>query len=140
MFRNESNANKGVCRLGGRPLCLRMIAVPLARAAQKGLIIENAGRYGNVIRFLVPLVITDAQLAAGLDILEEAMRRTWRNRSEPGPKILRISVLGPERLHVSVSPLPGRDAVFLFKSTGKMKLIFISDRGADIRDGQGSQL
>ena len=31
-------------------------------AAQKGLIIENAGIYGNVLRFLAPLVITDEQL------------------------------------------------------------------------------
>jgi len=39
------------------------------------LIIENAGIYGNVIRFLAPLVITDEQLEAGLDILEAAIRR-----------------------------------------------------------------
>ena len=38
-----------------------------------GLLIENAGAYGNVIRFLAPLVISDAQLAAGLDILDEAL-------------------------------------------------------------------
>lgn len=43
-------------------------------AAQKGLIIENAGIYGNVLRFLAPLVITDEQLQAGLDILEEAIK------------------------------------------------------------------
>lgn len=40
--------------------------------AKKGLLVENAGVYGNVIRFLSPLVITDAQLEAGLAILEEA--------------------------------------------------------------------
>jgi 4-aminobutyrate aminotransferase / (S)-3-amino-2-methylpropionate transaminase / 5-aminovalerate transaminase len=43
------------------------------RAANQGLIIESAGIYGNVIRFLAPLVITDAQLAAGLDIFESAL-------------------------------------------------------------------
>ena len=35
--------------------------------------IESAGVYGNVIRFLAPLVITDEQLEAGLDILENAV-------------------------------------------------------------------
>ncbi|MDD3027683.1 MAG: aspartate aminotransferase family protein [Erysipelotrichaceae bacterium] len=38
-----------------------------------GLLIENAGAYGNVIRFLAPLVITDAQLLSGLDILDDAL-------------------------------------------------------------------
>ena len=40
---------------------------------QHGLMIESAGVYGNVIRFLAPLVITDEQLEAGLDILENAV-------------------------------------------------------------------
>lgn len=40
---------------------------------QKGLIIENAGVHGNVLRFLAPLVITDEQLDAGLAILESAI-------------------------------------------------------------------
>ena len=40
---------------------------------QHGLMIEGAGVYGNVIRFLAPLVITDEQLEAGLDILENAV-------------------------------------------------------------------
>lgn len=41
--------------------------------AQKGLLIENAGTHGNVIRFLAPLVMTDAQLEAGLSIFETAI-------------------------------------------------------------------
>lgn len=41
--------------------------------AQHGLLVENAGTYNNVIRFLAPLVITDEQLAAGLDIFENAI-------------------------------------------------------------------
>lgn len=40
---------------------------------QRGLIIESAGTYGNVVRFLCPLVVTDAQLEAGFDILEQAI-------------------------------------------------------------------
>jgi 4-aminobutyrate aminotransferase/(S)-3-amino-2-methylpropionate transaminase len=41
--------------------------------ASKGLLVEGAGTYNNVIRFLAPLVITDEQLAAGLDIFEAAV-------------------------------------------------------------------
>ena len=41
--------------------------------AQKGLLVEGAGIYGNVIRFLAPLVITDEQLEAGLDIFESVI-------------------------------------------------------------------
>jgi 4-aminobutyrate aminotransferase/(S)-3-amino-2-methylpropionate transaminase len=43
-------------------------------ACAKGLILESAGTFGNVIRFLCPLCVTDEQLAAGLDIFEEAIR------------------------------------------------------------------
>lgn len=46
----------------------------IQKCASKGLLVENAGIYGNVIRFLAPLVITDAQLEAGLDILEESIQ------------------------------------------------------------------
>ena len=37
-------------------------------------LLANAGIYGNVIRFLAPLVITDAQLNAGLEIYENAIK------------------------------------------------------------------
>ena len=43
--------------------------------AANGLIVESAGIYGNVIRFLAPLVITDEQLEAGLDIMEAAIAK-----------------------------------------------------------------
>lgn len=46
----------------------------IAYAAQHGLLLENAGAYGNVIRFLAPLCITDEQLDAGLAIYEEALK------------------------------------------------------------------
>jgi len=42
--------------------------------AQHGLLVENAGTYSNVIRFLAPLVITDEQLEAGMQILENGIR------------------------------------------------------------------
>ena len=46
---------------------------------RRGLVILGAGTFKNVIRFMAPLVITDEQLNAGLDILAEeiqAARRT----------------------------------------------------------------
>ena len=45
----------------------------IRECARHGLLVESAGTYGNVIRFLAPLVMTDAQLAAGLDIFEAAV-------------------------------------------------------------------
>ncbi len=45
----------------------------VAEAAQRGLLLESAGTYGNVIRFLAPLCITDEQLERGLDIFEGIM-------------------------------------------------------------------
>jgi 4-aminobutyrate aminotransferase/(S)-3-amino-2-methylpropionate transaminase len=39
---------------------------------REGLITLTAGTYGNVLRFLPPLVIGDALLAEGLDILDAA--------------------------------------------------------------------
>jgi 4-aminobutyrate aminotransferase len=44
-----------------------------AAARDKGLVLLACGLYGNVIRILAPLVATDAELARGLDILEEAL-------------------------------------------------------------------
>lgn len=43
-------------------------------AIQKGLLLESAGTYGNVIRFLAPICMTDEQLEAGLAIYEEAIK------------------------------------------------------------------
>lgn len=45
------------------------------KAAQNGLMIENAGVHSNVIRFLAPLLITDEQLEAGLQIFEDAIKK-----------------------------------------------------------------
>jgi 4-aminobutyrate aminotransferase / (S)-3-amino-2-methylpropionate transaminase / 5-aminovalerate transaminase len=41
---------------------------------EHGLIVLSSGSYGNVVRILVPLVITDAQFEEGLDILEAALQ------------------------------------------------------------------
>lgn len=45
----------------------------IEEAVQHGLLLESAGTFGNVIRFLAPLCITDAQLDAGLRIFEDAI-------------------------------------------------------------------
>jgi 4-aminobutyrate aminotransferase/(S)-3-amino-2-methylpropionate transaminase len=47
-------------------------------AARHGLIILSCGMYGNVIRFLAPLTISDALLAEGLDRLEAALAEVTR--------------------------------------------------------------
>jgi 4-aminobutyrate aminotransferase/(S)-3-amino-2-methylpropionate transaminase len=41
---------------------------------QNGLVLLSCGKHGNVIRTLMPLVITDDQLAEGLDILENGLK------------------------------------------------------------------
>jgi 4-aminobutyrate aminotransferase / (S)-3-amino-2-methylpropionate transaminase / 5-aminovalerate transaminase len=43
-------------------------------AVQNGLILESAGTWSSVIRFLCPLVVTDEQLESGLTILENAIK------------------------------------------------------------------
>lgn len=43
------------------------------RCFEKGLVLLSCGNFGNVIRTLMPLVITDAQLDKGLSIIEESL-------------------------------------------------------------------
>lgn len=45
----------------------------LKKVHQRGLILMSAGLYGNVIRLLAPLVITDDQIEEGFEVLEEAI-------------------------------------------------------------------
>ena len=47
----------------------------VATARANGLLTVKTGLHDNVLRVLVPLVIEDALLARGLDILENALRR-----------------------------------------------------------------
>jgi 4-aminobutyrate aminotransferase / (S)-3-amino-2-methylpropionate transaminase / 5-aminovalerate transaminase len=47
-----------------------------AGARERGLVILSCGTYGNVIRILVPLTISDEELARGLDLLEESLGDT----------------------------------------------------------------
>ena len=52
-------------------------AAILKRCHENGVLILKAGTYDNVVRLLAPLVISDADLHEGLDILIEALE--WAN-------------------------------------------------------------
>ena len=49
-----------------------LMAKVIKYCQSKGVLILTAGSYGNVIRFLPPLVITDELLKDGLSVLAEA--------------------------------------------------------------------
>ena len=53
----------------------------------KGLIVLSAGTYGNVIRLLVPLVITDEQFDEGLAILEAAIAHVTESHAVAEPRL-----------------------------------------------------
>jgi 4-aminobutyrate aminotransferase/(S)-3-amino-2-methylpropionate transaminase len=44
---------------------------------EHGLITITAGTYSNVVRVLVPLVVTDQQLDEGLEVLESALQMAY---------------------------------------------------------------
>src|SRR5262249_15253167 len=45
-------------------------------AGRRGLVILACGMYGNVIRFLAPLTISDALVKEGLNVFEQALAET----------------------------------------------------------------
>jgi 4-aminobutyrate aminotransferase/(S)-3-amino-2-methylpropionate transaminase len=47
---------------------------------EHGLIILSAGSYSNVIRALMPLVITDAQMDEALAVLESALQAVYERK------------------------------------------------------------
>ena len=51
----------------------RRTSAAVQRAYEHGLLLISAGTHGNVIRTLMPLVITDAELDEGLEVLEHAI-------------------------------------------------------------------
>lgn len=59
----------------------KLVSDIVSYAVQHGLIVESAGTCSNVIRFLCPLVVTDAQLDSGLSILQSAIEHCI---SKPG--------------------------------------------------------
>lgn len=50
-----------------------LVARVISECRANGLLAISAGVHGNVIRVLAPIVITDEQLARGLDIMERAL-------------------------------------------------------------------
>jgi 4-aminobutyrate aminotransferase/(S)-3-amino-2-methylpropionate transaminase len=50
----------------------------IGEAMRNGVVAVSCGPYHNVLRHLVPLVITDEELEEGLDVLAEAARRASR--------------------------------------------------------------
>ena len=52
----------------------KLVADIIAKAMQKGLLLESCGTASNTIRFLAPLTMTDEQMEKGLEIFEEALR------------------------------------------------------------------
>ncbi len=52
-------------------------------AYEHGLITISAGTYGNVIRTLVPLVISDEELEEGMGVLENALRAVSAKQAQP---------------------------------------------------------
>jgi 4-aminobutyrate aminotransferase / (S)-3-amino-2-methylpropionate transaminase / 5-aminovalerate transaminase len=50
-----------------------LAAAVVANARARGLVLLTCGLAGNVVRVLVPLVVSDEDLARGLDILEESL-------------------------------------------------------------------
>jgi 4-aminobutyrate aminotransferase-like enzyme len=49
------------------------------QALQNGLLVLACGLYGNVLRVLAPLTISDKTLNEGLDILETSLRQAAKN-------------------------------------------------------------
>jgi 4-aminobutyrate aminotransferase/(S)-3-amino-2-methylpropionate transaminase len=52
---------------------------------EHGVITISAGSYGNVIRLLMPLVITEDQMNEALDILEGALKTVYEKKHEAQP-------------------------------------------------------
>ena len=57
----------------------------LRHCLEHGLILVSAGSYGNVIRLLMPLVITDQEFDEGLQVMEDALMSVAESL-EPAPR------------------------------------------------------
>ncbi|MBD7910999.1 4-aminobutyrate--2-oxoglutarate transaminase [Clostridium cibarium] len=51
-----------------------IVKAVIKRCYKNGVIFLNAGLFGNVIRFLPPLVMTEEQVKYGMDVLEESIK------------------------------------------------------------------
>jgi len=55
-----------------------MVDYTLRAAEERGLIVLKAGLYGNVIRLLPPLVVSDEEVHRAMEILEASLVEAWR--------------------------------------------------------------
>jgi 4-aminobutyrate aminotransferase / (S)-3-amino-2-methylpropionate transaminase / 5-aminovalerate transaminase len=53
---------------------------------ERGLVVLSAGTYGNVVRLLVPLVISDAEFEEGLAVLEGALESVCESPAHAGSR------------------------------------------------------
>jgi 4-aminobutyrate aminotransferase/(S)-3-amino-2-methylpropionate transaminase len=58
----------------------------LRHCREHGLILLSAGSYGNVLRVLVPLVVTTEQFDEGLNVLESALAIVAESQAETAPR------------------------------------------------------
>ena len=60
-----------------------LVGAMIGEAIRHGVVAVSCGPYHNVLRHLVPLVITDEELDEGLDVLAEAAVTASRGGSRP---------------------------------------------------------
>jgi 4-aminobutyrate aminotransferase / (S)-3-amino-2-methylpropionate transaminase / 5-aminovalerate transaminase len=58
----------------------------LRQCRERGLILLSSGTYGNVLRLLVPLVVTTEQFDEGLNVLESALAIVAESQIETAPR------------------------------------------------------
>src|SRR6202167_2014626 len=58
----------------------------LRHCRERGLILLSSGTYGNVLRLLVPLVVTTEQFDEGLNVLESALAIVAESQMETAPR------------------------------------------------------
>jgi 4-aminobutyrate aminotransferase / (S)-3-amino-2-methylpropionate transaminase / 5-aminovalerate transaminase len=58
----------------------------LRHCHERGLIVLSAGSYGNVLRILVPLVVTDDQWEEGMAVIEAALAVVAESKLEAAPR------------------------------------------------------
>ncbi|MGI9437909.1 MAG: diaminobutyrate--2-oxoglutarate transaminase [Geminicoccaceae bacterium] len=66
-------------------------AAVTAKAFEYGLIIERSGPEDEVIKFLMPLTIRQAEMDEGLDILERALVEEFGNIGVPAPSLMSVA-------------------------------------------------
>ena len=74
-------------------VCPDGVAAQASRFAfERGLIIETAGANDEVLKVLPPLLISDEELEAGLDIIEASVDRAFARRSQRSARVQRAEV------------------------------------------------